>query len=58
MERFQAPRPDKLVTSLADAIQAVMIPDQANAALRPVPDTLLSTPLQTMQTCDNRDTLV
>ena len=58
MERFQAPRPDNLVTSLADAIEAVMIPDQANAALRPVPDTLLSTPLQTMQTCDNRDTLV
>ncbi len=26
MERFQAPRPDKLVTSLADAIQAVMNP--------------------------------
>ena len=58
MERFQAPRPDKLVTSLADAIQAVMIPDQAKAALRLVPDTLLSTPLQTFQTCDNRDTLV
>jgi predicted PurR-regulated permease PerM len=27
MERFQAPRPDKLVTSLADAIQAVMNPN-------------------------------
>ena len=26
MERFQAPRPDKLVTSLADAMQAVMKP--------------------------------
>jgi hypothetical protein len=26
MERFQAPRPDKLVTSLADAIQAVLNP--------------------------------
>ena len=26
MERFQAPRPDKLVTSLADAIQAVLHP--------------------------------
>lgn len=26
MERFQAPRPDELVTSLADAIQAVMKP--------------------------------
>jgi len=26
MERFQAPRPDKLVTSLADAIQAVINP--------------------------------
>jgi hypothetical protein len=26
MERFQAPRPDRLVTSLADAIQAVLNP--------------------------------
>ena len=26
MERFQAPRPDKLVTSLADAIQAMLNP--------------------------------
>jgi hypothetical protein len=26
MERFQAPRPEKLVTSLADAIQAVRNP--------------------------------
>jgi hypothetical protein len=26
MERFQTPRPDKLVTSLADAIQAVTHP--------------------------------
>jgi predicted PurR-regulated permease PerM len=26
MERFQAPRPDRLVTSLADAIQAVLTP--------------------------------
>ena len=58
MERFQAPRPDKLVTSLADAIQAVMIPDLDKSALSLVSDTLLSTPLQTLQTCDNRDTLV
>jgi hypothetical protein len=26
MERFQSPRPDKLVTSLADAIQEVLSP--------------------------------
>ncbi len=36
MERFQTPRPDKLVTSLADAIQEVLNPATDRGASRPV----------------------
>ncbi len=44
MERFQAPRPDKLVTSLADAIQAVTSPGGGSPNPLPRPATIQMAP--------------